>query len=403
MKRLVLVVVVAIGVVGFYYDRHSEEKYYLKNETLIRKVDREAFLTQYHRGPSAWMKNQIEDDFRVFSTSGISESQIETTYSQARSAMIVRYRIVGGRLYRYFPDGELISSVDNSTERALKTLLQLIRFKDLDFIISYYDGTPLPGVDFQCSAPILVPAKEKGLRGYPLIPDWRSLGEWWISDIKNVQKSMNTIPWEAKKNFAVWRGSVTNPIRIDLCRLAKLYPQYLEAKINVKAEDPILQEKLLEEGLFGDRLSWNEFMACKYLPIIDGVMCAAPALQWRLLSNSITFMQEMGGIQWFYAALEPFVHYIPVRRDLSDLIEKIKWAQSHDLECRRIADQSTSFALQNLMFDQVLLYLAFVLNEYSSLQTFDRIVLQNDPRWVDITQRKKISCGPGYTPNPTPY
>jgi hypothetical protein len=400
MKKLILLLLL-FG--GLYYNYSNKKKFHLKTETVLRKIDQQAFLDQFNQGPSSWMKKQIEDDFRPFFTTGISKDQIEQTALQVQTPMIIRYRIAKGRLYRYFPQGELISTLDNSTEKALKSLLQLIRFKDTDFLISYFDGTPFPGSEVRCEASILVPAKRKGLEGYPLIPDWRSLGEWWISDIKSVQKSMAAIPWEAKKNFAVWRGSVTNRIRVDLCHLAKLHPQYLDAKINLKIEDPFLQEQAQKEELYGDHLSWDEFLSHKYLPIVDGVMCAAPAFQWRLLSNSLTFLQEAEGVQWFYGAIEPFVHFIPVKSDLSDLIEKLQWAQSHDLECRQIAEQSTLFARQSLLFDQVLLYLAFVLKEYSSLQTFDRIAMGKNPRWIDITERKALPSGPGYTPAATPY
>ncbi len=34
----------------------------------------------------------------------------------------------------------------------------------------------------------------------------------------------------------------------------------------------------------------------------------------------------------FYKQLQPWVHYIPFKADLSDLLEKIQWARDHDEE-----------------------------------------------------------------------
>jgi hypothetical protein len=39
------------------------------------------------------------------------------------------------------------------------------------------------------------------------------------------------------------------------------------------------------------------------------------------------------------------VHYVPIQYDLSDLKEKIEWLRSNDEEARKIAENSTRFAL----------------------------------------------------------
>ena len=47
---------------------------------------------------------------------------------------------------------------------------------------------------------------------------------------------------------------------------------------------------------------------------------------------------------WFHDHLVPWVHYIPVAVDLSDLRAKFEWAESHPEETRRIAEAGTEFA-----------------------------------------------------------
>lgn len=47
---------------------------------------------------------------------------------------------------------------------------------------------------------------------------------------------------------------------------------------------------------------------------------------------------------WFHRHLEPWVHYIPVATDLSDLREKYEWAEANPAEAQRIAEAGTEFA-----------------------------------------------------------
>lgn len=43
--------------------------------------------------------------------------------------------------------------------------------------------------------------------------------------------------------------------------------------------------------------------------------------------NSLVFKQESPFYEHFYKQLYPNKHFIPFKRDLSDLVDKIKWAQ----------------------------------------------------------------------------
>jgi hypothetical protein len=425
LRKIALFILPLIAIGGWFWHRASLEKLYLKTETMVLKIDPKSFQKKLNASP-LWMKEQIDGDFKE--TSNISKEKVDATYSQIQkilppsaSSYVVRYRIVDGRLYRYFPKHEPISIPDNSTEIALKTLLRLIKFNDLDWIVSFFDAAPIyntpdihltPSRDLQ--APVLVPAKQPELPYCVLIPDGRSIGDWWFGNIKHILQAKRTSPsWEQKKNMAIWRGGMTNPIRIELCRVSNLHPDLIDAKINYFSK--LSEREWLEQlGVFQEgRLEWKDFLEYKYLPAADGVMCAAPAVQWRLLSGSAMLMQEMCGIQWFYRAIQPYIHYIPVKADFSDLVEKLVWAQSHDAECKKIAEASSDFAMKNLMYDDVLLYVGLVLKKYSSLQVLNREELKNeirnDPRWIDITNRApirkqaEIAKGEGYMPGPSPY
>lgn len=394
MKRLIigsLILVAAVGSVILVEGKRVARHLYLREETMLRHLKKEPFLT---KTPSPWMLEQIEEDFQKIQM--ISKEALEEVFTSIKelSPMLVRYRIVNNELYRYFVEGEPISLVDNSTEKAIKTITQRTELPDMDFIVSYFDGYPFNQAPSDLKAPILVSAKLKNTPNGILIPDWRSIGHWWMSDIKAIKKAQK--PWEKKRPFALWRGGLTNLLRFNLCKLSFEFPEILDARLSSHPADPELKKQVEEEGLMGNRSSWDEFLSCKYLPYVDGVMCAAPALQWRLLSGSLTFKPESDEIQWFYRSLEPNVHYVAVKKDLSDLIEKIVWAKEHDNECRQIAERASCFAKENLMYSDVLNYFALVLKRYGSHQQLvnNELIkeIRNDPRWVKIQCRRSL-CG----------
>jgi len=46
---------------------------------------------------------------------------------------------------------------------------------------------------------------------------------------------------------------------------------------------------------------------------------------------------------YIHDLIQPWVHYVPVRSDLEDLLDKLEWAESHPEEARQIAENGTRF------------------------------------------------------------
>jgi spore maturation protein CgeB len=46
-------------------------------------------------------------------------------------------------------------------------------------------------------------------------------------------------------------------------------------------------------------------------------------------------------------SLKPFVHYIPIKKDFSDLFEKIEYLKNNDKEAERIAKNAQEFAREH--------------------------------------------------------
>jgi hypothetical protein len=84
---------------------------------------------------------------------------------------------------------------------------------------------------------------------------------------------------------------------------------------------------------FGDYLSVGEMLKYRFNVSIEGWDMASN-LQWILASNSIAMAPKMVIESWFMESkLEPWVHYIPIEDDCSDLIEVYEWALMHPNAC----------------------------------------------------------------------
>ena len=58
-------------------------------------------------------------------------------------------------------------------------------------------------------------------------------------------------------------------------------------------------------------------------------------------------------IEYFHNDLEPFVHFVPVKRDLSDLVEKATWVKENPEKACIIAQNAYMFAMKNFTKEKI--------------------------------------------------
>ena len=64
---------------------------------------------------------------------------------------------------------------------------------------------------------------------------------------------------------------------------------------------------------------------------IDGTV-AAYRMPYLLAGHSLVFKQDSPYYEHFYKKLVPWTHYVPVKRDMSDILDQLEWAKEHDEE-----------------------------------------------------------------------
>jgi len=53
--------------------------------------------------------------------------------------------------------------------------------------------------------------------------------------------------------------------------------------------------------------------------------------------------RQVADRMWYFPLLKPYHDHVPVKSDLSDLEEKIRWCREHDDECRKIGENAKAF------------------------------------------------------------
>nr|XP_061781203.1 protein O-glucosyltransferase 2-like [Nerophis lumbriciformis] len=148
-------------------------------------------------------------------------------------------------------------------------------------------------------------------------------------DMMSVQANTGP-PWAEKNVTAFWRGRDSRQERLELVKLSRAHPNTIDAAFTnffFFKHDESLYGPLVKH------VSFFDFFKYKYQINIDGTV-AAYRLPYLLAGDSVVLKQDSGYYEHFYNQLAPWEHYVPVRADLQDLLEKIQWAQEHDHEVK---------------------------------------------------------------------
>jgi hypothetical protein len=217
-----------------------------------------------------------------------------------------------------------------------------------------------------------------------LIPnedDWkRCSNKYFKDDCSSSYRSENiekwNLDWKKKKNICIFRGSasgcgitIENNMRLKAADISVDYPNLLDAKITKWNER---DKKYIGKPIdtidntsfrfqLGDTISTIEKSSYKYILNIDDHVSDI-GLSSELGMNSVILLVKSKYKLWFHNMLEEYVHYVPVKEDLSDLIVIIEWCKKHDKECKKIAENARNLYLTKLNKSGLFDYLETKLN-----------------------------------------
>ncbi|KAK2163625.1 hypothetical protein LSH36_76g03039 [Paralvinella palmiformis] len=258
-------------------------------------------------------------------------------------------------------------------------ILELIdKLPDTEMVINVRDypqapkwGKPFPIFSFSKvlkeNHDIMYPAWtfwEGGPAVWPIYPT--GLGRWDEQRII-ITKEAAKHPWEKKKNVAFFRGSRTSAERDPLILLSRAEPDLADAQYTKnqawKSDKDTLGAPPAKEIKLEDHCKY------KYLFNFRGV-AASFRFKHLFFCKSVVFHVGEDWLEFFYPAMKPWVHYIPVKQDLSDLRELIVFARENDDTVKKIAERGYEFIRDHLRMQDVSCYWQRLIARYTELLTW---------------------------------
>ena len=199
----------------------------------------------------------------------------------------------------------------------------------------------------------------------------------WSGQLTNFEHK-DLYPFNEKIDEVVWRGTLTGRDRDgknffkseniesyanDIQRIR--FVEKLSSKNNIKFIDfpdatyqSMLKRNLKNlsyyneffrkenENSFGSRIDWF-YRICEYKYILNLEGHDWPSsLIPSLFSNSVTLAPTPKWHNIVHFKLKPWVHYVPLKDDVSDFDEKLEWCRNNDLECKNISMRASEYISQ---------------------------------------------------------
>lgn len=155
-----------------------------------------------------------------------------------------------------------------------------------------------------------------------------------------LQQQEGTLNCSVRLDFAITKYLQFNGDQKDLADLKEDYPEASNTNL-------------------------NEQFKSKYVVLVDGNGWPEK-VAGIMLSGSLVFLATIHE-DWVIRQLTDGVHYIKVKPDLSDLLDKIEWAYENDDEARAIAENGRRLTTKKFDVNNLQVYNAFLMMEYQNL------------------------------------
>jgi hypothetical protein len=241
----------------------------------------------------------------------------------------------------------------------------------------------------------------------PTNDDWVKASNHYFLDecsnkLHNKEWEKININWETKIPICIFRGSATgcgitveNNMRLKAAKLSVENKDILDAGItDWNARPKKFMKRPIEiidissfDFKIANKITNIEKSNYKYILNIDGNVSAF-RLSSELSMMSVVFIVKSPYKLWYSHLLKEYEHFIPIKEDLSDLIEQIKWCIKNDKKCYQIAKNAHTFYNRYLTKDAILDYMKTKLETIHSNR--------NHKNLLDIKKTKKriaiITC-----------
>ncbi|XP_072242720.1 protein O-glucosyltransferase 3 [Leuresthes tenuis] len=307
---------------------------------------------------------QIQADFKSFPTVDLLHLRQEVLRRFSNRGGLIHYAIIKNQVYRRtlgkYTDFKMFS------DEILLSLTRKVRVPDVEFFINVGDW-PLE-TRMEGPVPILswcgsTDTRDIVLPTYEVTHSTLETLRGVTNDLLSIQGNTGP-PWVNKTGRAFFRGRDSREERLQLVSLSKNNPELLDAGITGWFFFRDREKHVGKAPLVG----FFDFFKYKYQVNVDGTV-AAYRFPYLMLGNSLVLKQDSQYYEHFYSRLKAGTHYVSVKRNLSDLLEKIKWAKENDADAQEMSRAGQAEARELLQPSRLYCYYYRVLHVYSERQT----------------------------------
>jgi len=182
-----------------------------------------------------------------------------------------------------------------------------------------------------------VPESHSFVKSRPIQDDNEESVLLKLNQFRHYVRICDKLPFREKKDIAVWRGRGSQPHRVAF--VTEFYDHPLCDVGKVDAQDAYPSSDMVKP-----LMTIPEHLQHKFLLSIEG-NDVATNLKWIFQSNSLCLMSKPKYETWFMEGrLEPYVHYVPLKEDYSDLERQIRYYMDHPDEAEAIILNAQKYA-----------------------------------------------------------
>ena len=202
-----------------------------------------------------------------------------------------------------------------------------------------------------------VPAYPAIVKSRPLHPDNKNSVLLNLDKIRHFVFLKDTIPFSGKKNKIIFRGKAgSKPRRQQFISKFIDHPMCDVGEVGSSPNIPAEWRK--------PKITLREHLKYKFIMALEGNDVASN-LKWVMYSNSIAVMPKPTCETWFMEGkLIPDYHYIEIKEDYSDLIEKVNYYIEHENEALEIIKHAHEYVAQFRNKKREKLISLFVMEKY---------------------------------------
>lgn len=339
---------------------------------------------------SDWITSSIENDLAFLSVNPTTTQIVESYFAELcnQNYPSLYFKIRNNRLIKIKSNSPNNNRSTNPRIEALcayfYNLSRRHALPDTDFIVSLHDAAYNESEYNSAAVPLFAFATKKQSNNVLLIPDFEMFDELNHRN-KSFLIKCKTLsaqnPWTSKRALAFFRGSTTGSYdypalpdfgndRARAVLFSSQHPDLMDATFNAIVQQPMPIQQAIKCWLASLNKSLNtasipEHFKYKYLLDIDGNSCTYSRCRWILLSNSTLVKVMSDHRQWYYKALKPWVHFVPLKRDLSDCVDTLNYLKENDHCAHQIALNGQDLGRTIFSQEMVDRYVLTLLNGYA--------------------------------------